>query len=93
MGVRMVMGARGSDILRLVVGQGILLVLTGILLGIAGSFALTRLIESFLFRTEAFDGATFTAVSLIFALVALIACVLPARRAANADPISVLRCE
>jgi ABC-type antimicrobial peptide transport system permease subunit len=84
------MGARSSDILRLVVGQGILLVLAGILLGIAGSFALTRLIESFLFHTEPFDGLTISGVSAIFAVVAFVACWLPA---ANADPLTVLRCE
>ena len=91
MGIRRALGAQHSDILRLVVGQGLVLALAGIGLGVAGAFALTRVMKTLLFHVSATDPATFTGVAMLFLLVALASSYFPARRATRIDPIAALR--
>jgi putative ABC transport system permease protein len=93
MGIRMALGAAPRDIFRLVVGQGMRLVLVGIGLGLLASFGLTRLLSSLLFATSANDPITLAAVALILVAVALTACYIPARRATRVDPLIALRYE
>jgi putative ABC transport system permease protein len=90
-GVRMALGARPADALRLVMGSGMTMTAIGIVLGIAGALALSRFIEGFVFGITPTDPATFAAVALLLTLVAALACWLPARRAANLDPAETLR--
>jgi len=87
------LGAQRADILKLVVGQGLLLVLIGLGIGLASAFGLTRLMKSLLYGVTATDPLTFFGVPLLLLAVALLACYLPARRAARVDPITSLRCE
>ena len=92
-GIRMALGAGREGVLRLVVGEGVKLALIGIGVGLAGSLALTRLISSQLHGVRASDPATFTAVAVLLAGVALAACYVPARRAMRVDPMVALRYE
>jgi ABC-type antimicrobial peptide transport system permease subunit len=92
-GIRMALGAQKSDVLRLVVRQGMMLTVIGVVAGLAGAFALTRVIANLLFGVGAGDPATFVAISLLLLAVAFIACYLPARRATLVDPIKALRAE
>jgi putative ABC transport system permease protein len=99
LGIRMALGAVQKDILRLVIGQGMLLVIIGLGLGLLLSFVLTRLLMSSLVELElplpvsAIDPLTFVSVTALLALVALFACFIPARRATKVDPIEALRYE
>jgi len=93
MGVRLALGARPRDLLKLVVGQGMMLTLIGLVIGVGASFALTRLIAKLLFGVSATDPLTFVVIPLLLAGVALLACWLPARRARRVDPLAALRYE
>jgi putative ABC transport system permease protein len=92
-GVRMALGARVGTVLKLVVGQGMALAGLGILVGLLAAFGLARLMTGLLYGVSAFDPTTFIAIPIVIAVVALMACFIPARRAAKIDPISALHCE
>jgi putative ABC transport system permease protein len=92
-GVRMALGAQRIDVIRLVVGEGARIALLGVAIGIGGALGLTRLLASQLFDVTAQDPLTFISVAALLALVALLACYLPARRAMCVDPVMALRCE
>ncbi|HEX5889681.1 MAG TPA: ABC transporter permease [Pyrinomonadaceae bacterium] len=92
-GIRLALGAQSRDVLLMIVKQGSLLIVLGLVIGLAGAFALTRLIASLLFGVTAKDPLTFAAVAVLLAAVALLACYVPAWRATKVDPMEALRCE
>ena len=92
-GVRMAIGASGADVMRAVLGQGLVLAGAGALLGLAGAAALTRLMSGLLYGVSAANPATYGAVTLVLVSIALLACWIPARRAARTDPVIALRNE
>jgi putative ABC transport system permease protein len=92
-GVRMALGAQPGDVIRLILKQGLALTLIGVAAGILGALAAARAMSGLLYGVTATDPATFAAISLLLAIVALLACYLPARRAARVEPIAALRCE
>jgi putative ABC transport system permease protein len=92
-GIRMALGAGTVDVLRLVLRRGMTLAIMGVLAGMAGAFALTRLMTTLLFEVKPTDAMTFAAVSLSLIAVALLACYIPARRATRVDPLVALRYE
>ena len=92
-GVRMALGARRLDVLKLVVRQGMILAVIGVVAGLLGAFVLTRVMSSFLFEVQARDPITFVAVALLLMLVAFMACLVPALRATKVNPLIALRYE
>ena len=90
-GVRIALGAQKLDVLRLVVGGGMKLTAAGVLIGLAAAFALTRLLETLLFGVKPFDAVTLGSVAFLLSVIALLACWVPARRAAGVNPIIALR--
>lgn len=92
-GIRMALGARPRDVFKLIVGQGMLLTLIGVAFGVAGAFAVTRVMASLLYGVSPTDPITFIGLSLLLAAIALLACYIPARRAMKVDPMVALRYE
>ncbi len=92
-GLRLALGARPRDIFKLVIGQGARMIIIGMSLGLMGSLAMTRFLSGALYGVSATDPATFAVIALLLALVALLACWIPARRATRVDPLVALRCE
>ena len=92
-GIRLALGARGVDVLKLIVRNGLTLVVIGVAIGLAGAFALTRLMTTLLFGVTPTDGLTIGVVSAVLIGVALLACLIPARRATKVDPLVALRYE
>ncbi len=90
-GVRTALGAQPSDIIALVLRQGMLMAGAGIVVGLGTAVAAARLLSSFLYGVSAYDAASFVAVATVLAAVAAVACVVPARRAARLDPLTALR--
>jgi ABC-type antimicrobial peptide transport system permease subunit len=92
-GIRIALGAQRGDVMRLVLGDGVKMALTGVGVGLAAAMGLTRLMSSVLFGVSATDPLTFGGVALLLALVALAAAYIPARRATRVDPLVALRYE
>jgi predicted permease len=92
-GVRMALGATARDVFKLIVGRGMKLTIVGVVIGIAGAIAFTRLMHSLLFNTSATDPFVFIGISVLLSVAAFLACYIPARRAARVDPLIALRYE
>jgi putative ABC transport system permease protein len=92
-GVRMALGAQTGNVMGMVLRHGMALAVAGVIIGLAASFALTRMISGLLFGVQATDPATLVAITLLLLAVALVSCFIPARRATKVDPLVALRYE
>jgi macrolide transport system ATP-binding/permease protein len=92
-GIRLALGAQGHNVLRQILAEGMTVVTVGVALGLAGAFALTRLMKTLLFGVTATDPLTFVLIAGLLLVVAMLACFIPARRATKVDPLVALRCE
>jgi len=92
-GIRMALGANRTDVLQLVVRQGMKMALIGLVLGLIGALFVSRVLVGMLYGISPTDPLTFTGVSIVLLVVALLACLIPARRATRVDPIVALRAE
>jgi len=92
-GIRLALGAQSRDVLLMIIKQGGALILLGLVIGLGGAYLAMKLIESLLFGVKAKDPFTFAAVAVLLAIVALLACYIPALRATKVDPMNALRCE
>ena len=92
-GVRMALGATARDVFKLIVGRGMKLTVIGVVIGVVGAIALTRLMQGLLFNISATDPVTFVLISILLSLAAFFACYIPARRASKVDPLVALRYE
>ena len=92
-GIRMALGATARDVFKLIVGRGMKLTAIGLVIGVGGAFALTRLMRGLLFNISATDPITFVLISVLLAFAAFLACYIPARRATKVDPLVALRYE
>ncbi len=90
-GIRMALGARGGDVVRMISGQGLLVTLTGVAIGLFAAFALTRLMGSILYEVDPVEPVTFAGVAVFLVAIPMLATYLPARRATRVDPSRVLR--
>jgi predicted permease len=93
LGIRLALGAQVGDVMRLILGQGMTVIMVGVLLGLGAAFGLLRLMKSWLFGVSENDPLTFAAITILLTLVALIACYIPARRATKVDPLVALKYE
>src|SRR6185312_686259 len=93
LGLRLAVGAQPRQVLLLVLKQGLLLTIVGVVIGLAAAFALTRLLSGLLFGVGTVDVTTFATISLLLVVVSLLACYLPAQRAMRIDPLRALRYE
>jgi putative ABC transport system permease protein len=93
LGIRLALGAQVGDVLRMILGQGMAVIMIGVALGLAGAFGLMRLMKSLLFGVSETDPLTYAGITLVLVVVALAACYIPARRATKVDPLEALRYE
>lgn len=92
-GIRMALGASGGNVVKLIVGHGMMLTSIGVVTGLAGAFAVTRVMATLLYEISATDPLTFAGIAVLLSCVALVACLAPARRAIKVDPMQALRHE